>query len=746
LPGGFRITAVLQRLPLRLQLTLPYVVLLLALAALVGWLSYHAADSAIDDMAARLHLSTSARIEESTAAYLSNWQYVLDAARGDDVRSLPAVERRLWDASALSSVRPSYVYFAAPDGRFVGVQRADEGRAVLKLREQPGLRARELFASSQPGDRAQPQGEEPDVYVAVTRPWYETAAATRGDTWSAPYLDYSTAAPIVTLARALRDDAGTLLGVYGADVPLAQLDTFMRRLQIVQQGLAFIVTNDGRVIASSLPATADDPGPLHSAATHRHADVAASFRAVAGQTQRDANGGPNPLRWIDTEAGTMLVSATLLAQHPSLNWWIVVAQRKDALTAGITRNAFRTALLAGLASLAALLLGTLVLRSLLGEVRALTRATEQLSADRSPAPLATRRRDELGRLSNAFDRMVARLDSTEQQLRGVTEAMSEGLFVVDAQWHITYANPVTETYGRKPVGDVLGRVLWEAFPSILGTDLETALRETAASREPRTLETWRELSQRWVEARMFPSPTGMAVFMTDVTQRHRSQAALAERQRELQRLAGELLTTQNEERRAIARELHDEMGQQLAALRINLQGLRAQAADDAERSRLDDSLSIVTEVIAQVRNRALDLHPSILDDLGLAAALQWMCERKAQRFGVPIVLQETSPLPPIDGRTGLACYRIAQEALLNALKHAKPQRIDVGVGVDADGRHLHMSIADDGVGFETRATAGQSLGLIGMRERAQQLGGVLTVQSLHNRGTRVDVSIPLQAA
>jgi signal transduction histidine kinase len=637
----------LQRLPLRLQLTLPYVVLLLALAGTVGWLSYRSADRSIDEMAGRLHLSSAARIEEATSAYLTNWQYVLAAAQSSDA-SLSTVERRLWEAGGLSSVRPSYVYFAARDGRFVGVERTAQGATTLKLRATTGLHPRELFEPEAPGDRRRPLGPEAQSYVAVTRPWYEAAAAAVGDTWSPVYLDYTTRAPMVTLARAVQADDRRLLGVYGADVPLAQLETFLRGLQIAKQGLAYIVTGDGRMVASSLSAApAVMPGAAELAAAGRsgHADLDASFRAIAARMSSapgDASARTPPPELLDTDAGRMLVSAWPLSQHPGLGWWVVVAQREDVLTAGIMRNAWRTAGLTALAALATLLMGTWVLRSLLGEVRALTRATETLSAEQSPAPLASPRRDELGRLSNAFDRMVARLHE-------------------------------------------------------------------------------------------------------QIAQKSSAQAALAEHERQLQQLAGALLTAQSEERRGIARELHDELGQQLAALRINLQVLRAQAPSPADGARLDDSLAIVAATIEQVRNRALDLHPSVLDDLGLAAALQWMCERQAQRSGVAVALREDvgDALPPIAPPAALACYRIAQEAIANALKHGRPQRVDVGLRSAGD--RLHLTIDDDGSGIAPGAAAGASLGMVGMRERAQQLGGTLEVTSQHNRGTRVRVEIPLAA-
>jgi signal transduction histidine kinase len=763
----------IRRLPLRLLLTLPYVALLLSLAAVVGWLSYRSADVAIDDMAAKLHAASGERIQEATAAYLTNWQYVVAAATAPEPSAgavtLPPIERALWVASGLSSVRPSYVYFSAPDGRFIGVQRQAQGPALLKLREQGGSEPRRLFNLQQPADRTKPLGAEKESYVALQRPWYATAVASPGEVWSPVYLDFSTQLPMITLTLAQRNEAGELLGVYGADVPLAQIETFMRSLEIAKQGLAYIVNSDGRIVASSLPANGavahqELPRAMASADTL----LVASFEAIDhGAVNSNSAAGRPAL--IDTPQGRMLVSVSPLRHQAGLDWRVVVVLKQDVLTAGINRNAVRTALLASAAALAALVLGTLILRSLAGEIGALTRAAEQLSAEQAPEPLSTRRRDELGRLSNAFDRMVARLatstqvirlrnqdlsrtldelkaqqaarEEAESSLRRVADAMAEGFVVVDPQWRITFANQVTMSYTGQPVANLEGQNLWQALPQLAGTELETALRAAAASGKPAVIETWREQRSAWIEARLLPSPSGMAVFFSNVTQRRQARDALAERQRELQRLAGELLTAQSEERRTIARELHDELGQQLAALRINLQVLAANCNDEALHRRLDDSLAIVQQTIEQVRSRALDLHPAILDDLGLVAALQWLCERQSQRSGVPIRLIDGPTLPAVPPTVALACFRIAQEAIANALHHGQPPNIDVQLSVE-DGT-LELLVVDNGSGFVPLDGAHTSLGLVGMRERAQQLGGELILQSQHNQGTRVRVRIPV---
>ncbi|EHR70855.1 hypothetical protein BurJ1DRAFT_2011 [Burkholderiales bacterium JOSHI_001] len=769
----------LSRLPLRVLLTLPYILLLLVLATAVGWLSYRAANEAVGDMASRLSNAIGERIEEVTTAYLANWQYTLAAAAGwngpERQVDLASTERELWAAGSLSQVPGSYVYFASPDGRFVGVQRRASGPALLKLRDSPGQAPRRLFDAAHPGDRALPVGQEPQAYDATQRPWYRAAMGRPGDVWSPVYLDFSTQAPMTTLARARRDAAGQLLGVYGADVPLAQLEGFLQRLDIAQRGIAYLVTRDGRLIASTVaaPATSAARRDLAAATDSASADLAASFRALAPQL---AKGGDNARRAVsyDTPSGRMLVSAASLAGRAGVDWWVVVALREDALTAGITRNAYSTVLLAVLAAAGVLLLGTAVLEGLVRDIRKLTRAAEQLSTDVSPTPLLIARRDDLGRLGQAFNRMAMRLESSAQtvrrqneslsatvtelgaqiaardaaegRLRHMADSLTEALVVVDRQWKITYVNALTEPYARQSVEQMLGRDLWAVFARAAGTTVQSQLMASVASGKPSTLEVQAPDGQAWFELRVFPSNTGAAVFFSDVTERVAIRQAQAERAAQMHRLAGALLTSQADERRSIARELHDELGQQLAAVRINLEVLGDECAGrPAASARLADALDTLQQVIVKVRSRALDLHPSVLDDLGLGAALLWLCDRQSRRLGIAVELHGDDHMCGLPQDVELACFRIAQEAINNAAKHSGAQRIDVSLEL-TDG-HIRLGITDNGRGFNLRPsntdTGERSLGLVSMRERAEQFGGHFEVQSNALHGTTVKASIPV---
>jgi PAS domain S-box-containing protein len=224
----------------------------------------------------------------------------------------------------------------------------------------------------------------------------------------------------------------------------------------------------------------------------------------------------------------------------------------------------------------------------------------------------------------------------------------------------------------------------------------------------------------------------------DVTARRAAETALAEYTERLQSLSRRLLSVQEEERRAMARELHDEIGQQLAALKLNLTVMLRAGAPAPDPRRLTDCIEIADLTIERIRDTALNLRPSVLDDLGLTSALHWYARRQAQRAGCHIEVRAT--VPPLPGEVETALFRITQEAVNNAIRHGRAQRVDVVLEL-AD-NFVHLRVDDDGIGFDTTA-AGGGMGLLGMRERAELLGGRLALDSRPGAGTRLGAEIPL---
>ena len=226
-----------------------------------------------------------------------------------------------------------------------------------------------------------------------------------------------------------------------------------------------------------------------------------------------------------------------------------------------------------------------------------------------------------------------------------------------------------------------------------------------------------------------------------------ANTALQESRGRLQILSQRLVEVQEEERRAIARELHDRVGQSLSALNINMIIMRDQLLPDSlERvaSRLSDSMHLVGETITLVRDVMSNLRPAVLDDYGLEAALQSYRDEYMSRYGIKVVLEKPAqPLPRLGPSIEMTFLRIAQEALMNIARHANASQVTLSLWQEGD--HVCMTVQDNGTGIVSWQEANRpgSHGLTIMRERAEAFGGNLKVGSMPGKGTKVEMSIPI---
>jgi signal transduction histidine kinase len=204
---------------------------------------------------------------------------------------------------------------------------------------------------------------------------------------------------------------------------------------------------------------------------------------------------------------------------------------------------------------------------------------------------------------------------------------------------------------------------------------------------------------------------------------------------------------QETERRNLARELHDEIGQALTVAQLNLQALLQLPGTKALTPRLQESLEVIERVLEQVHDISLNLRPSILDDLGLEPALRWLTWRQAALVG----LQARFHADPLEQRMDpvieTECFRVAQGALMNVVRHAQAKK--VGVELQNEAGWLHLRVRDDGIGFDVAAVRGlavrgASLGLLSMEERAALAGGGLEFTSAPREGTEVHAWFPLK--
>ena len=211
----------------------------------------------------------------------------------------------------------------------------------------------------------------------------------------------------------------------------------------------------------------------------------------------------------------------------------------------------------------------------------------------------------------------------------------------------------------------------------------------------------------------------------------------------LRKLSRRLVQAQETERKALSRELHDEVGQTMTALGIEIGNLeKLRTADEAAfRLRIEEAKQLNKKAIRSIRDLAMGLRPSMLDDLGLEPALQWQGREFSRRTGVPATVQVNGVLDELTDVQRTSIYRVVQEALTNCARHAKARR--VLVSVHAEENQVVVVIQDDGVGFEPSSRMRSGLGLIGMQERVQELEGTLKIASERNKGTTLRVEIPL---
>jgi PAS domain S-box-containing protein len=249
-----------------------------------------------------------------------------------------------------------------------------------------------------------------------------------------------------------------------------------------------------------------------------------------------------------------------------------------------------------------------------------------------------------------------------------------------------------------------------------------------------------------------PAVTGFANQAAIALENARLLASVHEQRERLRALGAQVAEAEEAERRRLARELHDRVGQNLTALGINLNLARAQlqkgeSAAALVLSRLEDAVGLVEETTERVRDVMADLRPPLLDDYGLVTALRWLGEQVAARTGIPIEVQGEELDPRLSGPVENSLFRIVQEALTNAAKHAQASHVAIIVEEANDGRAVRLTVADDGVGFEpasaplARVDEHHGWGLLSMTERAEAVGGSCHIRSRPGKGTKIVVQV-----
>jgi PAS domain S-box-containing protein len=342
---------------------------------------------------------------------------------------------------------------------------------------------------------------------------------------------------------------------------------------------------------------------------------------------------------------------------------------------------------------------------------------------------------------------------SEGRLAGILDIAEDAIIVIDHDRSIVLFNQgAVKLFGYDPL-EVLGQSINRLLPERFRVDHSRHIENFALAPEPaRPMAQRREVFGLKKDGTEFPAEasisklaigdkTTFTVIVRDITDRLRNE-------RQLHSLTGQLMIAQEEERRRIARELHDDINQRLALLAIDMENMEALPDGLAEQARqtvqsLAQRLATISD---DVRRMAYKFHSSILDDLGLTAALTHLVNEWSASTGIKTVIVQEEITDPLPRAVASCLYRIAQESLANIMKHAKATRVEVEL--TCDGQEITLSIHDSGVGFDLEAVQAHhlGLGLVNMRERVRSVQGRLEIQSEPGRGTQISVQIPLPGA
>ncbi len=345
------------------------------------------------------------------------------------------------------------------------------------------------------------------------------------------------------------------------------------------------------------------------------------------------------------------------------------------------------------------------------------------------------------------------LRESNRALQSIFNAAAVALLGFDLEGRTTSWSRGAERIFGWTEAEAIGR-LCPSVPLDLQTDFLEMIRRVADHGSETLVRLQQKKSGERIHAKLSPAPlrdpegnvNGVLVVLEDITQRHRAEEEVRDKQTRLSQLSHQLLIAQELERRRIARELHDELGQSLALLQINLQASQELTSLTAIVLALGESITVVERLHEQVRNLSLGLRPSLLDDLGLVPALRWHADRLAQSTGLSITFEGDSSVGRHAVEVETAFFRVAQEALTNVLRHSRAKEVRVCLSTNSE--ELILRIADDGVGFDPatarqRAAKGQSMGLLSMEERMKLVGGEFFLTSQPGEGADVVAKFPL---
>lgn len=361
--------------------------------------------------------------------------------------------------------------------------------------------------------------------------------------------------------------------------------------------------------------------------------------------------------------------------------------------------------------------------------------------------ITERKRLEEDKLRLLGDERLAKAEAvaTKRELMEILERISDGFFVLDRDWRYRYINEKGAQYLGYPREELLGKNMWARFPEAASEPLYQLYQKALQEQVPASYELYFEPWEKWFDVRIYPSTDGLSIMFHDTTERRQSQEELRHTLERMRALSDRLQKAREDERKQVARDLHDQIGQILTAVKMDVDWVQKHISPggDGVRARLQSTVNLVRDATQLVRRICTDLRPAVLDDLGLGAAIEWQANEFAARTGIRCEISVPPEDLDLNPDSATAIFRILQEALTNVARHADAKSVRVSL-VRRHARLL-LIVEDDGKGILESDLARHkgSLGLLGMKERAEACSGEMHIWGEPGLGTTVAVEIPM---